>query len=91
MPDFSYQSLMQAFQQEPGLMEALIMAMHGGRDQGQRAFYNQTRAGLYNSATAPNDGSTYGGIGNGLNTRRALQGYDAMNISRAVLPNLRGD
>jgi hypothetical protein len=82
---------MQAFQQEPGVLELLARAMHDGRDHGQRALYNQTRAGLYNSATAPNDGSTYGGVGNGLNTRRALQGYDALDISRAVLPNLRGE
>lgn len=74
---------------EPDMLERLARAFHGGRDHGQRAFYNQTRAGLYNSDTAPPDANPYGGIGSSLNTRRALQGYEAQAIEDAIL-RMRG-
>jgi hypothetical protein len=69
---------------DPGIAERIARYLHGGRNRGQRAFYNQTRAGLHNSATAPDEGYTYGGLGHGLNTRRALQSYEAQDIERAV-------
>lgn len=72
---------------DPGVLERISRALSGGRDFAQRAFYNQTRAGLYNSATAPEDGSTYGGIGNGLAARRRLNALDAEIISRALRPD----
>lgn len=55
-----------------------------GRTRGQREFYNSTRAGLLNSSTAPEEGSTYGGIGESLGARKRSQGYDAQSISDAV-------
>ncbi len=73
---------------DPGMIETIIMALSGGRDFAQRKFYNETRAGLNNPATAPDEGSTYGGIGSGLNARRARQGYEAQAIEDAIFGNL---
>lgn len=64
--------------------ERISQLVSNGRDRGHRAFYNDTRAGLLNSATAPNDGSTYGGIGQGLNARRSMQMLDAQDIADKV-------
>lgn len=69
---------------DPGIGERIARAMHEGRNHGQRAFYNQTRAGLYRSETAPNEGYTYGGLGHGLDTRRRLQMMDAQDIEDKV-------
>lgn len=69
---------------DPGIMERLARWSSEGRDQGQRAFYNQTRAGLFNSETSPEHGSTYGGLGHGLDTRRQLQAYEALDIADKV-------
>lgn len=64
------------------LMENFARAVSGGRDFAQRKFYNDTRAGLLNSNTAPEEGSTYGGIGRGLRERRQSDMLDAEAISR---------
>lgn len=66
---------------EPDFLEKIARSLHEGRDLGQRTFYNRTRAGLWNSATAPEEGSTYGGLGPGLRTRRFLDTMEAQRIS----------
>lgn len=73
-----------AVSDDPNILEQIVRTMHGGRDLARRKFYNETRAGLLNSETAPEHGSTYGGVGHGLDTRRRLQMYEAENIARAV-------
>lgn len=81
----------------PGFLEALAMAMNGGRDNGQRAFYNATRDGIWSSETTPADTKKYddhgremlGGLFQDLNTRRSLQGYDAQAIEDAILGSIR--
>jgi hypothetical protein len=55
-----------------------------GRTTGERAFYNQTRAGLYNSDTPPDEASPIGGLGQSLKSRRESQAYESQAISAAV-------
>ena len=69
---------------DPDILEQIARAMHGGRDLARRKFYNETRAGLLNSETAPERGHTYGGTGLDLDTRRRLQMYEAQDIARRV-------
>lgn len=64
--------------------EWVARLMSGGRDMGQRAFYNDTRAGLLNPATAPEQGSTLGGLGLGLADRRALDMGEAQRVADQV-------
>lgn len=69
---------------EPSLSERISRIVNSGRDQGHRAFYNETRAGLWNPNTAPEHGSSYGGAGLDLDTRRQLQMHDAQGIEDKV-------
>lgn len=81
----------------PGFLEAIAQAMHGGRDLGQRALYNTTRNGIWSSETTPADARKFdergrelpGGLFQDLNTRRAMQGYDAQAIEDAILGPIR--
>jgi hypothetical protein len=59
-----------------------------GRDFAQRAFYNDTRAGLANPAMAPEVGSPYGGLGFGLADRRQADMNQAQIIDYAVRSGL---
>lgn len=68
----------------PSIGERVARAVSGGRNFGERALYNDTRAGLLNSNTASEDGPTYGGIGRGLRDRRNSDMLDAEMISRKV-------
>lgn len=65
----------------PDMVERASRFLSNGRDRGQRALYNDTRAGLWNSATAPDEGSTYGGLGAGLNERRRHDMFEAQSIA----------
>lgn len=63
--------------------ERIARSMHNGRDQGQRALYNTTRNGIWSSETTPADGNPKA-LWQDLNTRRALQGFDAQRIEDKV-------
>lgn len=67
-----------------GLGEKIARYLNGGRDEGQRAFYNQTRAGLWNPNAPPDDAYPMGGLGRSLKERRSENMRDAVNISDAV-------
>jgi hypothetical protein len=69
---------------DPGLVERAARALHSGRDLARRKLYNQTRAGLFNSRTAPEHGATYGGLGLDLGTRRRLDMSEAQSIADKV-------
>lgn len=62
------------------LAENISRALNGGRDAGQRALYNQTRAGLWNSETDHEESGAYGGLGSGLKARRQSDMSDAQAI-----------
>lgn len=65
---------------DPGFVENIARSMHGGRDRGQRAFYNATRNGIYTSETAPADGGHPDAMFQDLNTRRDMQRFEAQKI-----------
>lgn len=60
--------------------ERVSRFLSGGRDLGQRAFYNATRAGLLNPNTPPDDASPMGGLGTSLKNRRIDQAYQSQEI-----------
>lgn len=69
---------------EVGISERIARSLHNGRDNGQRAFYNATRNGIYTSETTPADGGHPDALWQDLNTRRAAQGFDAQRIEDKV-------
>jgi len=69
---------------EVGVGEKIARYLNGGRDFGQRAFYNQTRAGLWNPNAPPDEASPMGGLGQSLKTRRLSNMIDAVKISKEV-------
>jgi len=69
---------------EVSMGEKIARYLNGGRDLGQRAFYNQTRAGLWNPNAPPDDAYPMGGLSPSLKERRLSNMIDAVNISDAV-------
>lgn len=55
-----------------------------GRTLPQRRFYNETRSGLFNTATPPDEAYPYGGLGRSLKEKRTSNMYEASEISDAV-------
>jgi hypothetical protein len=72
-----------------GIGENIARFMNSGRDLGQRVFYNETRAGLLNPNTPPDEASPMGGLGRSMKSRRESQGYQSSSISRSVRKDLR--
>lgn len=70
----------------PGIGETIARFMSGGRDQGQRALYNATRAGAYNSATVPDEAGAYGGLLPSLKTQRT----NSMGEAQGIADRIRG-
>lgn len=69
-------------EEEPDLLERVVRATHGGRDLGQRAFYNATRATGADGLKGVFLGQTESEPN--LTRRRKRNAWDAEAIDRAV-------
>lgn len=57
-----------------------------GRTRANRAFYNETRAGLLNPNAPPDEASPMGGLGRSLKSRRQEQMMEAERIDALFFP-----
>lgn len=68
---------------DPDIMERFARSIHKGRDLGQRALYNRTRAGIWTSDTRP-ENSNPDALLQGLSQIRKADGIASQNIEDHV-------